>query len=71
MKDIEDKTFLKNLENNIHSKLQRKIITMVLNAEFNMLMNFLKDTKTLRTFFLREMHGIALLFIIINIFFLM
>ena len=59
MKDIEDKTFLKNLENNIHSKLQRKIITMVLNAEFNMLMNFLKDTKTLRTFFLREMHGIA------------
>ena len=59
MIDKEDKSFLKNLETNIHSKFKRKIFTIVLNAEFNILMNLLKDIKILRTIFLREMHGFA------------
>jgi hypothetical protein len=34
----------------------------VINAEFNVIGNFLKDQKTKRAFFVREMHGISSMF---------
>ena len=57
-----DKDFQFNFEilkKNIYPKLKRKIITVNLQVEFDTLMNLLKDKKTLRTFLVREMHGIC------------
>ena len=57
-----DKDFQFNFEilkKNIYNKLKRKIITVNLQVEFDTLMNLLKDKKTLRTFLVREMHGIC------------
>ena len=57
-----DKDFQFNFEilkMNIYPKLKRKIITVNLQVEFDTLMNLLKDKKTLRTFLVREMHGIC------------
>ena len=57
-----DKDFQFNFEilkKNIYPKLKRKIITVNLQVEFDTLMNLLKDKKTLRTFMVREMHGIC------------
>ena len=50
---------LEFLKNNIYHKLKRKILTITLQAEFNTLMNLLKDKKTMRAFLVREMHGIC------------
>ena len=47
------------LETNIYQKLKRKIITLTLQAEFDTLMNLLKDLKAMRAFMVREMHGIC------------
>ena len=49
-------------ENKTNTKLKTKIYTCVINAEFNVIGNFLKDKKAKRAFYLREMHGIASLF---------
>ena len=46
-------------ENKTNSKLKRKLFTCVINAEFNVISNFLKDNKAKRAFFLREMHGVS------------
>ena len=57
-----DKDFQFNFEilkKNIYPKLKRKIMTVNLQVEFDTLMNLLKDKKTLRTFLVREMHGIC------------
>ena len=57
-----DKDFQFNFEilkKNIYPILKRKIITVILQVEFDTLMNLLKDKKTLRTFLVREMHGIC------------
>ena len=59
MKGHEDIYISKCLENNNNFKLKRKMISIGLKAEFNMLISFFKDPKILRTFFLREMHGFA------------
>ena len=50
---------LDSLEKNVYHKLNKKSMTVILQAEFNTLMNLLKDLKTMRTFMLREMHGIC------------
>lgn len=50
---------LEFLKNNIYHKLKRKILTITLQAEFNTLMNLLKDKKAMRAFLVREMHGIC------------
>ena len=47
------------LETNLYQKLKRKIITLTLQAEFDTLMNLLKDLKAMRAFMVREMHGIC------------
>ena len=47
------------LETNLYQKLKRKIITLTLQAEFDTLMNLLKDLKAMRAFVVREMHGIC------------
>ena len=44
-------------KNNIYPKLNRKLKTLSFQVEFNTLMNLLKDSKTMRTFLVREMHG--------------
>ena len=54
--------FLNYSENKANNKLKRKLLTCVINAEFNVISNFLKDPKTNKAFFLREMHGIAAIF---------
>ena len=43
----------------IYSNLKRKILSIKLQVEFNMIINFLKSIEPLRVFYLREMHGIA------------
>ena len=50
---------LEFLKNNIYHKLKRKILTITLQAEFNTLMNLLKDKKAMKAFLVREMHGIC------------
>ena len=47
------------LETNLYQKLKRKIITLTLQAEFDTLINLLKDLKAMRAFVVREMHGIC------------
>ena len=47
------------LEKNIYPKLRKKMKTLTFQVEFNTLMNLLKDVKAMRTFVLREMHGIC------------
>ena len=47
------------LEKNIYPKLRKKMKTLTFQVEFNTLMNLLKDAKAMRTFVLREMHGIC------------
>lgn len=44
---------------NIYPKLKHKIIYNVFQSEFDTLMNFLKDSKTMRAFTIRELHGIC------------
>ena len=55
-------SFLNYSENKANIKLKRKLLTCVINSEFNVISNFLKDPKTNKAFFLREMHGIASIF---------
>jgi hypothetical protein len=56
----ENKEFtLEFLNENIYHKLKRKIITLTLQAEFNTFMSLIKDSKTMRAFFVREMHGMC------------
>jgi hypothetical protein len=55
-------SFINYSENKTNSKLKRKLLTCVINAEFNVIGNFLKDQKTKRAFFVREMHGISSIF---------
>ena len=50
---------MKDKNDDIYSHLKRKILSIKLQVEFNMIINFLKNTETLRVFYLREMHGIA------------
>ena len=55
----EDESLIKNLEKNAFCHMRKKIITVVLQCEYNMLINFLRDIKTVKTIYLREMHGYA------------
>ena len=55
-------SFLNYSENKTNIKFKRKLLTCVINAEFNVIGNFLKDQKTKRAFFVREMHGISSMF---------
>ena len=55
-------SFINYSENKSNIKLKRKLLTCVINAEFNVIGNFLKDQKTKRAFFVREMHGISSIF---------
>ena len=55
-------SFINYSENKANTKLKRKLLTCVINAEFNVIGNFLKDQKTKRAFFVREMHGISSIF---------
>ena len=59
MSEKECESKFEYLKKNVYNKLKRKIITITLQAEFNTLMNLLKDSKAMRTFFVREMHGIC------------
>ena len=59
MSEKDSEFTLEFLKNNIYYKLKRKILTISLQAEFNTLMNLLKDTKAMRAFLVREMHGIC------------
>lgn len=59
MSEKDSQFTLEFLKNNIYHKLKRKILTITLQAEFNTLMNLLKDKKTMRAFLVREMHGIC------------
>ncbi len=63
MKENEDKLFLNNLKKNVYSNLKSRILPVVLHSEFKMLLNFFKNIKISKTFFLRKMHGIAWPFI--------
>ena len=45
-------------ENDYNTNIKRKMLTITLPVEFNMLFNFIKEGKTFKTFFRREMHGI-------------
>ena len=63
MKENDDKSFLNNLKKNVYSNFKTRILPVVLHSEFKMLLNFLKNTKISKTFFLRKMHGIAWPFI--------
>lgn len=49
----------KELDNYCH--LKKKILSLKLQMEFNTVMNCIKSIETKRTFFIREMHGIACL----------
>lgn len=55
-------SFINYSENKANTKLKRKLFTCVINAEFNVIGNFLKDQKTKRAFFVREMHGLSSVF---------
>lgn len=57
-----NKFTLEYLNKNVYSKFKKKIKTLTLQVEFGTLLNLLKDKKALRTFILREMHGIYALF---------
>ena len=59
MSEKECESKFEYLKKNVYIKLKRKIKTITLQAEFNTLMNLLKDSKAMRTFFVREMHGIC------------
>ena len=50
---------MKEKDGDIYSNLKLKILTIKLQIEFNMLINHLKNTETLRLLYLREIHGIA------------
>ena len=51
--------YIFNNSKNNSSNLKKKVLPIVLQVEFNTIMNLLKDLKIIRTFFVREMHGIA------------
>ena len=55
----EEENFIKNMEKNIYCNLKRKILSIEIRCEYNMITNFLKDIRTIKTFFLRELHGIV------------
>ena len=57
MSEKESEFTLEFWKNNIYPKLNRKLKTLSFQVEFNTLMNLLKDSKTMRTFLVREMHG--------------
>ena len=59
MSDKNSQLTFEFLKNNVYNKLKLKIITITLQAEFDTLMNLIKDKKSMRTFMLREMHGIC------------
>lgn len=50
---------MKEKDGDIYSNLKLRILSIKLQVEFNMLINHLKNTETLRIFYLRELHGIA------------
>ena len=52
---------LEKLTKDINTKLKNKIISISFQLEYNTLMNLLNDVKTMRTFIIREMHGICAL----------
>ena len=59
MSEKDSQFTLEFLKKNVYYKLKRKIQAITFQVEFNTLMNLLKDTKSMRTFFFREMHGIC------------
>ena len=62
MTEKNEESFLKNLKKSdykANANIKTKMLTIVLNVEFNMFINFLKDRTTFKTFFAREMHGLV------------
>ena len=59
----EDKSLLKSLEKNVYNKLKRKLLPIEVHCEYQMLTNFLKDINAIKSFYIRELHGIARIFI--------
>jgi hypothetical protein len=59
MSEKDSQFTLEFLKKNVYYKLKRKIQAITFQVEFDTLMNLLKDTKSMRTFFFREMHGIC------------
>ena len=58
MTQKEDESLIKTLERNVYNKLKRKLLPIVLHCEYQMFKNFLKDIKAIKTFYIRELHGI-------------
>ena len=58
MKKKEDDSLLKILEKHKNCNVKRKILPIILKGEFNMLISILKERKTLKIIFKRELHGI-------------
>jgi hypothetical protein len=59
MKKEDDESILKYLNENIYCKAKNRIFSINIHVEYNMMMNYLMETKTIKTFYLREMHGIS------------
>ena len=62
MTEKNEESFLKNLKKNdykANTNIKTKMLTIIINVEFNMFFNFLKDRATFKTFFSREMHGLV------------
>ena len=59
MKTEKKEFTLEFLKKNVYNRLKRKIITLTLQAEFNTFMSLIKDAKAMKTFMVREMHGIC------------
>ena len=59
MEEKDDESLLKYLNENIYCKKKKAVLPINIHVEFNMIINYLMDIETIRTFYLREMHGIA------------
>jgi hypothetical protein len=54
MSEKDSQFTLEFLKKNVYYKLKRKIQAITFQVEFNTLMNLLKDTKSMRTFFFQR-----------------
>ena len=59
MKNEDDESILKYLNEKIYCKAKKGMFSINIHVEYNMMMNYLMETKTIMSFCLREMHGIS------------
>ena len=59
IKKNDDEFKQKNLKESTYSKVKKDLLTINVNVEFSVIMNYIMDAKTLFSFYLREMRGIA------------